>query len=321
MKFNEETMEAKTRLMCEKPFWKQVYGGAPERAKKRLRVAFWASNGGLDEREDLDAYREYREQVEAEMTLEDAQYLADNFPMGTAKTHYRAMCRELQFSTLKTREKLDEAIDIMIRGMPEDEAEKIRRSREAFRTCEEPWIKYIWLWEAVGGNGNQCCMVGDVFDHGHGVERNAELAEFWFKKGALCGDGDACCRVAALYEDEDGPCFDFALANFWYQEALRRNNLTAKWTLGHRLTFGEGPWAAVRNPKLGVQILKSGLAVDFDGDCQYHLGRCYEEGVGVEKDRAEAIRLYEIAKGCQHRGAEEALNRLDPEPPPPPERS
>jgi len=319
MRFNEEMMEAKTRQMCEEPFWKQVYDGAPEMAKKRLRVAFWASKGGLDEREDLDAYREFRESVEAEMTLEDVSYLAENFPEGAGKKHYLEMCRELQFSTLKTREKLDEAIDIMIRWMPEEDAEKIRRSREAFRNCEEPWIKYSWLWEAVGGKGDQCCMVGDIFDHGHGVERNAELAEFWFKKGALCGDGDSCCRVAALYEDEEESCFDFALANFWYREALRRNNLMVKWMLGCRLTFGKGAWVEAQNPKLGVEILKSGLELDFDGDCQYHLGRCYEEGVGVEKNRAEAIRLYKKAAEYKHRGAEEALKRLNPEPMPDPE--
>ena len=41
MKFNEKTIEATTRKMCEDSFWSEVYENAPEGAKNRLRVAFW----------------------------------------------------------------------------------------------------------------------------------------------------------------------------------------------------------------------------------------------------------------------------------------
>jgi len=309
MKFTEEMMDERVRVMCEDDFWGPIYRNAPDGAKRRLRVAFWASKG-LDEKEDLDEYRCYREEVESTMTYEDAEYLAKNFPEGAGKTHYLEMCERLRFASLRTEEKLDEAIDIMARMMSPEDREAVELSRDAFKGCDDPWVKYEWLWEAVGGKGDQCCLVGDVFDHGHGVERDGKLAEFWFRRGALCGDGDSCCRLAALYGDESEACFDFSLANFWYREALRRGNFMVKWALGYRLIFGDGAWKNARNPKLGVKLLESGLDDDKDGECHYYLGRCYEEGVGVKKNAGRALRLYQKAARRDHNKAKEAILRI-----------
>ena len=95
MKFNDKTIEATTRKMCEDSFWSEVYENAPEGAKKRLRVAFWG-NAHMREREDLDAYRIERERIEREeMTYEDALYLARRFPEGAGKTHYAELAERI----------------------------------------------------------------------------------------------------------------------------------------------------------------------------------------------------------------------------------
>ena len=84
MKFNKETIKAAVERMTKDPFWRDLYENAPDGAKRRLRVAFWG-NVHLREREDLDAYRAERERIEGEMTLEDARYLAMQFPNGVGK--------------------------------------------------------------------------------------------------------------------------------------------------------------------------------------------------------------------------------------------
>lgn len=310
MKFNEEMMEMRTRKMCEDPFWAEIYEHAPEGAKKRLRVAFWASRA-LNEREDLDAYRSYREQLESEMTYEDFAYLAAKFPEGAGKEHYKKMCGDIQFRSLKTGEKLDEAMAIMMEGCTGGEREAIEKSRDAFKACDDPCVDYEWLWLAVGGNGDSCCMVGDIFDHGHGVERDEALAFFWFRKGALSGDGDCCYRLAHLYEDAEGPRFDMARTMFWFREGLRRQNQLCKVELGARLTVRDGDaWLKRRNPKLGVSLLESSLMDDKDGVAHYYLAECHEKGCGVQKSVKEALRLYRISdrRGCGC--AREALERL-----------
>lgn len=48
MKFTEEAIEEATRSYVDGGMWKEIYENAPEGAKKRLRVAFWASRH-LDE--------------------------------------------------------------------------------------------------------------------------------------------------------------------------------------------------------------------------------------------------------------------------------
>jgi len=312
MKFTEELMGKMTERRCRDTFWKDVYENAPEGARRRLRVAFWASYA-LDEREDLDAYRAYREQVEREMTYEDAVYLAEHFIEGPGKEHYKELAGNLQFRSLKTDEKLDEAMDIMTEGWTTEDREAFRKSREAFRNCTDALVKYEWLWSAVGGNGENAELVGDVFDHGHGVERDEDLAFFWFRRGALCGDGDSCYRLAHLYEDAKSKLFDMTRALFWLREGLRRNCLEVKIRLGQRLTLSEDEaWKPYRNPKLGVALLESALPDDKkkDGLAHLFLAECYEKGIGVPEDLYQAVRLYGLSRDNGMEGVGRHLQRV-----------
>lgn len=309
MKFNDENLKRCTEQFCKNPFWRTIYENATDGAKRRLEIAFWGSTA-IRENEDMDTYRLRREQAEDEMTYEEIAYLAKEFPEGAGKKHYQELCGKRQFAALKTPEKLDAAIDMMIMDASEEEREAISQTRKLIDAKNNPFVDDDIVWAGVGGNGDQCHLLGDIFDHGHDVAVNEDLAFFWFRRGALAGDGDCCCRLAALYEDEDNRCFDFARANFWYREALRRNNGLVKWMLGYRLVFGHGEWGKNRNPKLGVDLLRLGLEKDSDGESHYYLGKCYEEGAGVEKDLRTALRLYKIADERSHQGAHEALERL-----------
>jgi len=314
MKFNDETIAKAVERRCGSKFWKKVYDGAPEGAKKRLQIAFWASNF-LDEKEDLDAYRERREEIECnEMTVEDARYLAENFPADTAgKKHYAELAEELELRPLRTQEKLDAAIDGMIAAMSDYEKAMIEKTRAALRAelKDNCFFTYVDFWKAVGGDAEQALMAGDIFDHGHGIDRDEDLAFFWFRKAALCNSGEACYRLADILEDPDGDHFDFDAALFWWGEGVRRNDETVKIQLGYRLTFGEGPWEKRRNPRQGVALLKSCLNGDESGYAHYFLAKCFAEGVGVpKKNRTAALRHLRVANQKNHPNALELMLKL-----------
>lgn len=311
MKFNDEMIEKKTQeKLAESSFWREVYENAPDGAKRRLRIAFWASGGGLDEKEDRWVYREAREQTENEMSVEDFAYLEEKFPDGSGKTHYAEKRKEAEFKSLRTPEKLDPVIAYLSSGCTPYEKEMIAKTQEAFRHLDDPWPKYEWVWLAVGGNGDKCGLVGDVFDHGHGCERDPELAEFWFKHAAMSGDLDACWRLAHLYEREDYPCFSEEGTLFWIHEGIRRGDICSKVNLGGRLCLGQGWWTKHFNPEVGVGLLESSLHDDKSGNAYYYLGRCYEKGVGVEKSRIKAKRCMKKALEFEHDGALEAYERM-----------
>ena len=311
MKVNDKTMADARRVFCRNPFWRKIYDEAPERAKYRLNLSFWYSEYGKSlSDDDREAYRRERSRVERELTYEDASYLATHDSNENAKKHFAELCEQIQMRPLMTTERLDEAIDWMTADAPQADRDAYAKTRELLKAAGEDAVPYSWLWKAVGGDGEECLMIGDIFDHGHGVAEDAGLARFWFEKGARCGNGECCYRLALIYEDGSGSEFNQEAARFWFREGLRRRNPLVMAELGHRLTLGEGIWKELRNPVAGVQLLKSSLKNDEYSIGHYYLAQCHELGVGVPVDVPEAIRLYRLAADRGSERAEEACHRL-----------
>lgn len=304
MKFNEAAMDEALKRFMDTDLWRNIYKGAPELARKRLRVAFWASSY-LKEKEDLDLYRAYREQVEREMSFEDADYLARRFPVKTGKDHYEELRDEIELRSLKTEAQLDAACETLLEGLTPYDREVYEKTRQLLKSADEPMLKYEWLWGAVGGDGDAAAWLGDTFDHGHGVEPNEELAFYWFKRAAMCGNGDGCGRLAEFYEREDSPRHDMARALFWFREALRRNSVEAKIDLGRRLTVDDRKcWQAMRNPHVGFELLRSAYAKG-EMRAAYFLGKCCEQGVGTKRDLWSALKYYKEAMNADYGGKED----------------
>ena len=308
MKFNEETMKSATEEFLKNDFWLEIYEKAPEGAKKRLRIAFWGSRN-LDAKEDLDQYRECRERTEDEMSYEDAAYLAEHMPKGTPKEHYTELRDRLELRPIKTVELLDEACGIMLADATEYDRSIYEKTRATLKKAEDPLVKYEWLWGAVGGNGDDAEWLCDLYDHGHGVEPDEELAFYWARKAALNGSADGCDRLAIMYERE-GPRHDMPRAFFWYREALRRKSAAAKIDLGARLTVYESEeWEARRNPELGVRMLRSALK-EGHSRAAFFLGKCQELGVGTARDLRTALYHYQLAAKDNVWGADDAVARV-----------
>ncbi len=318
MKFNEEAMDEATRRYASEGARKDIYENAPEGAKKRLRVAFWGTCF-LKENEDLDAYRLRRLEIENhEMSVEDAAYLADKFPEGLdGKRHYRELRNTLILAPLRTDAKLDDAMDAMTERWSKEDRLLFERSRAAYRLRDDPFgvCTYPKLWKAVGGDGDSCGLLADVFNHGHDVDCDEELAVFWWRRGAMCGDEDCLRELAKKLSDSTSSMFDMAESIFWFMEGVRRNLLTVKREVGRLLAFGEGEWTKLRNPKLAISLLQSCADMDESGLTHYYIGLFFEKRVDPAYDENTSLMCakfyYLLGKNRNHKPCEEAYERLN----------
>lgn len=119
--------------------------------------------------------------------------------------------------------------------------------------------------------------LGERFRDGEGVEKNAEQAFLWFRRGATRGNKGSE-RVADCYLEGRGVEKDERAAAAWYRKAA-----------------GELRFAA-ENKTRSVELYRKAAELG-DFEATRTLGKMYERGDGVEKDLNEARRLYtELAK-------------------------
>ena len=74
--------------------WAALYDTAPEGARRRLELSFWFSLFGKGKPVDYDRlmqYRDYREDLESQMSIEDLAFMADNIGQLAAAKHYREL--------------------------------------------------------------------------------------------------------------------------------------------------------------------------------------------------------------------------------------
>lgn len=110
------------------------------------------------------------------------------------------------------------------------------------------------LRRAVAGKGEAMREIGEFYQNGEGLSRNAARAKEWYEKAVAAGADYAYPYIARLYE-EGGPGLekDYARAKEWYEKAI--------------------------------------AAGDLDGNAA--IARLYEEGgPGLEKDWVRACSFY-----------------------------
>lgn len=117
-------------------------------------------------------------------------------------------------------------------------------------------------------------------------------------KAAKSGDADAQVELANQYWDEE----EYDMAVHWFKLAAQKGNLKALHGLGCLSEYGPTLVCNAGNP---VEWHRKALALAQETGDEYYrqsslerLGRCYELGIGCEKDLPKALAFYK-------RGAEE----------------
>jgi TPR repeat protein/transglutaminase-like putative cysteine protease len=150
-------------------------------------------------------------------------------------------------------------------------------------------------------------QLGWFYEKGLGVARDDALAAQWYGKAAEAGYLQGQLRLATLYRDGRGVARDYRQAEKWLS-----------------LAADQGSAWALRNLGLLYAGSRDGIPLDYvkaaelfrkasdrgDAEAQYNLGWAYESGLGVAKDRQQAIEWYSKAAGKGHAIALQRLDKL-----------
>lgn len=139
----------------------------------------------------------------------------------------------------------------------------------------------------------------DYYYGRNGKAQDYEEAVNWYNKAAELGHAEALYSLGYCYEKGEGVDFDEGEAFEWYLKAAELGHLRSQTEVGRLFYMTDQYEEAV------PWLLKAGERDDVDA--QRLLGYCYEVGLGVDKDKNEAIKWYKRAAA---QGDEQAIEEL-----------
>ncbi|XP_061858081.1 death ligand signal enhancer isoform X3 [Colius striatus] len=151
--------------------------------------------------------------------------------------------------------------------------------------------------------------VGLCYEHGRGTEKDLEKAAFYYYHAASSCHPLAQYRYARclLCHRPENEWHRHPKAVTFLEQAAMAGITEAQACLGVFYMRGLQP-----KEKTGLKYL---LLAARSGDAQsrYHVGVCYEKGLGVQQNLAEAMRHYQEAAAAGNRNAAERLRVLEEE--------
>ena len=141
---------------------------------------------------------------------------------------------------------------------------------------------------ANAGNARGQNAVGNLYNHGQGVETNHELANTWYRKSAMAGFVLAQFSLAWNQHHGIGTPMDYALALDNYKRAAEQGHPSAMNNAGVMLERGTGT-AMDLKAAFGwhMRAAETGLARGA-----YNVGRYLERGYTGSTDRKRALAYY-----------------------------
>ncbi len=205
---------------------------------------------------------------------------------------------------------------------------------------EQDYAKALALYKraADAGSAAGAFNVGVFYDSGIGVTANPQEAAAWYRKAAAKGFARAEYNLALLEEDGVGVPRSRARAIALFRQAAAQGLGAAR---SHLAALGQRDTQPAIKPKDDAladfqraqeTLLNRGaaeaarLAALFrraadrhNAVAEYDLGYCYEHGVGVAADRAQARAWYERALADTqdshlHEIAQDSASKLDRQP-------
>ena len=133
-------------------------------------------------------------------------------------------------------------------------------------------------------------QIADIYYDGEELDKNYELAVFWYKKSAVQGYVKAQYNLAMMYEYGIGTKKDYRNAALWYQKSATNGNIKAQFNLGNMYENGIG---LIKNYKRAFYWYEKSAKQGYEGS-QFKLGYMYEKGIGGRpKNFENAIYWYE----------------------------
>lgn len=148
--------------------------------------------------------------------------------------------------------------------------------------------------------------VGEFLTKGlGGVEKNESEGFVWYEKSALQGNTDAICALGWAYQLGRGTQQDYGKAVEWFTKGSEKDDGFCQNNLARLVEDGKG---VTRDLALARSLFE--LAVGNGcSRANYHLGRFYENGLGVEID-IEKAKEYYAKVADKDKDAKAALERL-----------
>lgn len=151
--------------------------------------------------------------------------------------------------------------------------------------------------------------VGLCYEHGRGTEKDLEKATFYYYRAASSCHPMAQYRYARclLCHSPENEWHRLQKAVSFLEQAAVAGLTEAQAYLGVFYLRGLQP-----KEKRGLKYL---LLAAKNGDAQsrYHVGVCYEKGLGVQQSLAEAMRHYQQSAAAGNRSAQERLRVIQEE--------
>ena len=97
-----------------------------------------------------------------------------------------------------------------------------------------------YLAGALDGDGESCYYVGNMYNHGYGVEENPWQAAYWYELAASHGSANGCYQMGWFYEDGRGVEQDYTRAVEYYEAAADLGNVYGMYSLAWMYVEGLG---------------------------------------------------------------------------------
>ena len=133
-------------------------------------------------------------------------------------------------------------------------------------------------------------LLGELYNQGLGVAVDPKKASEWYRLAAQRGDAHALASLGLMALDGRGMPKNTVQGRAWLEEAAAKGNPLASHNLALLLLTSE----ANTDLQKAVGLLKRASEAEIP-DAQHALGVLYLKGRGVERNAAEAARLFERA--------------------------
>ena len=171
----------------------------------------------------------------------------------------------------------------------------------------QDYTKAIYWYRASATHGYPVAFynIGICYQQGTGVSKSYFEAFKWFLKAAEQGEVDAQYNVGIYYRFEKyGIGVNLNESYRWFRKAADQGNANAQDQLGLFFQFGKG--GVRRNTQEAFRWYQL-AAKQRCSYGQYHVAKCYWNGVGVNRDKNKALEWIKLAS---RQGNEKAMRQL-----------